>query len=96
MLSKTILDPTTETLGQITHDLETLRDWLRYAVSRFGYQDSAIGLMTNTAFDPLRPGGFRLLPICIRCVVRCVYTCVVARLLWPRSSCTPRMSAPAS
>ena len=34
-----------------THDLETLRDWLRYAVSRFGEAKLAFGHGTDNAYD---------------------------------------------
>ena len=34
-----------------THDLETLRDWLRYAVTRFGEAKLAFGLGTSNAYD---------------------------------------------
>src|SRR5215510_15074512 len=33
------------------HDLETLRDWLRYAVSRFGDANLAFGHGTTNAYD---------------------------------------------
>ena len=33
------------------HDLETLRDWLRYAVSRFGEAKLAFGHGTTNAYD---------------------------------------------
>jgi hypothetical protein len=34
-----------------THDLETVRDWLRYAVSRFGEAKLAFGHGTTNAYD---------------------------------------------
>ena len=34
-----------------THDLETLRDWLRYAITRFGERGVAFGHGTTNAFD---------------------------------------------
>ena len=33
------------------HDLETLRDWLRYAVSRFGEAKLVFGHGTDNAYD---------------------------------------------
>ena len=33
------------------HDLETLRDWLRYAVTRFGEAKLAFGHGTTNAYD---------------------------------------------
>ena len=38
-------------MSAATHDLETLRDWLRYAVTRFGEAKLAFGHGTSNAFD---------------------------------------------
>jgi ribosomal protein L3 glutamine methyltransferase len=38
-------------LNSVTNDLETLRDWLRYAVSRFGEAELAFGHGTTNAYD---------------------------------------------
>ena len=38
-------------MNTVTHDLETLRDWLRYAVSRFGEAELAFGHGTTNAYD---------------------------------------------
>jgi ribosomal protein L3 glutamine methyltransferase len=38
-------------MGTAAHDLETLRDWLRYAVSRFGEAALAFGHGTTNAYD---------------------------------------------
>jgi ribosomal protein L3 glutamine methyltransferase len=38
-------------MNTVTHDLETLRDWLRYAVSRFGEAGLAFGHGTTNAYD---------------------------------------------
>jgi ribosomal protein L3 glutamine methyltransferase len=38
-------------MSTATHDLETLRDWLRYAVSRFGEAKLAFGHGTTNAYD---------------------------------------------
>lgn len=38
-------------MSTATHDLETLRDWLRYAVSRFGDAGLAFGHGTTNAYD---------------------------------------------
>jgi len=38
-------------MSTTTHDLETLRDWLRYAVSRFGEAKLAFGHGTTNAYD---------------------------------------------
>ena len=35
----------------VEHDLETLRDWLRYAVTRFGEAKLAFGHGTDNAYD---------------------------------------------
>jgi len=38
-------------MSAVAHDLETLRDWLRYAVSRFGEAALAFGHGTTNAYD---------------------------------------------
>ena len=38
-------------MSALAHDLETLRDWLRYAVSRFGEAKLAFGHGTTNAYD---------------------------------------------
>src|SRR5437868_3701583 len=38
-------------MSALTHDLETVRDWLRYAVSRFGEAKLAFGHGTTNAYD---------------------------------------------
>ena len=38
-------------MSTVAHDLETLRDWLRYAVSRFGEAGLAFGHGTTNAYD---------------------------------------------
>ncbi|MEO8303516.1 MAG: 50S ribosomal protein L3 N(5)-glutamine methyltransferase [Betaproteobacteria bacterium] len=38
-------------MNNVTNDLETLRDWLRYAVSRFGEAELAFGHGTTNAYD---------------------------------------------
>jgi ribosomal protein L3 glutamine methyltransferase len=38
-------------MNAVTQDLETLRDWLRYAVSRFGEAGLAFGHGTTNAYD---------------------------------------------
>lgn len=38
-------------MNPVTSDLETLRDWLRYAVSRFGEAELAFGHGTTNAYD---------------------------------------------
>ncbi len=38
-------------MSTMAHDLETLRDWLRYAVSRFGEAELAFGHGTTNAYD---------------------------------------------
>ena len=38
-------------MSTAAHDLETLRDWLRYAVSRFGEAGLAFGHGTTNAYD---------------------------------------------
>ena len=38
-------------MSTVAHDLETLRDWLRYAVSRFGEAELAFGHGTTNAYD---------------------------------------------
>src|SRR4030095_2654507 len=40
-----------EPMNPLTNDLETLRDWLRYAVSRFGESELAFGHGTTNAYD---------------------------------------------
>ena len=38
-------------MNPLANDLETLRDWLRYAVSRFGEAELAFGHGTTNAYD---------------------------------------------
>ena len=38
-------------MSTVAHDLETLRDWLRYAVTRFGEAGLAFGHGTTNAYD---------------------------------------------
>ena len=38
-------------MSTAAHDLETLRDWLRYAVSRFGEAGLVFGHGTTNAYD---------------------------------------------
>ncbi len=38
-------------MSTVIHDLETLRDWLRYAITRFGEAKLAFGHGTSNAFD---------------------------------------------
>ena len=38
-------------MTSVAHDLETVRDWLRYAVSRFGEAELAFGHGTTNAYD---------------------------------------------
>ena len=40
-----------EPMNPLANDLETLRDWLRYAVSRFGEAELAFGHGTTNAYD---------------------------------------------